>query len=128
MVVERLDKLTLEIFSNLGDSMILYTVISLGSLFHCVSLILLHCLRFPMAFDVLFHKTKSKYVLRDCFQITLGSGGTEQATKSKWQNPRFTNGKLHLGGIEQVLQNSESGLRFELLGLCSLVLSNCPSS
>ena len=82
MVVERLDKLTLEIFSNLGDSMILYTVISLGSLFHCVSLILLHCLRFPMAFDVLFHKTKSKYVLRDCFQITLGSGGTEQATKS----------------------------------------------
>lgn len=67
-----------------------------------------------MALDVLLHKAKGKYMVRNYFLNNLGSGETEQATKSKWYYPHSTYGKLHLGGIKQVLQNSEAGSGLEL--------------
>lgn len=76
-----------------------------------------------MALDVLFHKAKGKYMLGNYLLNNLGSGETEQKTKSKWYYPHSTQGKLHLGGIKQVLQNSEARSGPELLRLCSLVLS-----
>jgi len=76
-----------------------------------------------MALDILLHKAKGKYMVRHFFLSNLGSGETEQTTKSKWYYPHSTDGKLHLGGIKQVLQNSKAGLELELWRLCSLVLS-----
>lgn len=103
------------VFLNLAFKTV-YTMISFDIIsVHQLTLILLYFLRALMALDVLLHKVKGKYMVRNCLINNLRSEETEQTTQSKWYYSHSTYEKLYLEGFIQVLQNSEAGPGPELL-------------